>query len=199
MIKKILVACGILLVFSAEAQLDSARYKRYREQSLEEKTPFWDKCYTGGELMLFGGTGQFYLNISPLLGYRPQNKNFSYGVGITYQYTSFIDYYYGSRYSYSLFGLRAFIRQQLGQHFFLHGEYENYFTRGFNVFTNRKEGIVVPCANGFLGYKQNFSEYSYYYIMLGYEFIGDRNTRQYVYYTAPLVLKVGYIFDIKGK
>jgi len=191
---------AVLLTFSvlfAGAQSDSTRYRNYREDDPLEKNDFWDKCYTGGDLMLFGGSGQFYFNVSPLLGYRPQNKGFSYGVGLTYQFTRFVDYY--TTYSYSLFGVRAFLRQQLGQHFFLHGEYENYFTRGENIFTRKRETIVVPCANAFLGYKQNFSEYSYYYIMLGYEFIGDRNAGQYVYYTHPIVFKVGYIFDIRGK
>lgn len=175
---------------------DSTRYNSRPGNDDDKVLNFWDKAYTGGDFAFFGGTGQLYFNISPLLGYRPQNKGFSLGIGATYQYTYLNDVFYGS-YAYSLFGVRGFVRQQLGEHFFIHGEYENYFTKGVNIFTQKRENIIIPCANAFLGYKQHFSEFSYYYIMLGYEFIHDPYTR-YVYGIHPLVFKVGYIFNIRG-
>lgn len=171
-------------------------YKPYKKPVVE-KTPFWDKCYTGGDIMLYGGNGTFFFNVSPLLGYRPNNKGFSYGIGATYQFSRFTYSY--STYQFSLFGIRAFIRQDLGNMFFLHGEVENYFTQGRNVFTAKNEMISIPCANAFIGYKQKFSDFSYYYLMVGYEAIGDRNAGQYVYPMHPLVIKAGYIIDIKGK
>lgn len=185
----------LLLLLTVSAQ--DSTYKPYKKPAAHEKTPFWDKCYSGGDLMLYGGNNRFYFNVSPLLGYRPNNKSFSYGIGLTYQYSSFI--YYGATYKFSIAGARVFIRQDLGNLFFVHGELENYFTKGENIFTREKEIISIPCANVFIGYKQKFSDFSYYYIMVGYEAIGDRNTGNYVYPMAPLLLKAGYILDLKGK
>lgn len=195
--KKPLIFCLILLSSVwVNAQRDSTRYANIDDKYLE-KDSFWEKCYTGGDFMFYIGSGQLNFNISPLLGYRPQNKGFSYGLGATYQFTRFD--YTNVVYSYSLFGIRGFVRQNLGSHFFLHGELENYFTKGQNIFTKKVEPISIPCANAFIGYKQGISDFSYYYIMIGYEFIGDQNAAQYVYYTHPLLFKIGYIFDIKGK
>lgn len=175
---------------------DSTSNKPWKKP-VEDKLGFWDHCYSGGDLMLYGGSGSFYFNISPMLGYRPGNKSFSYGVGATYQFSRFT--YNTSSYQFSLYGLRAFVRQDLGRMFFLHGELENYFTKGQNIFTKKEELISFPCANAFVGYKQMYSDFSYYYIMVGYEFIGDGKAPAYVYFLHPFILKAGYVFDLKGK
>lgn len=178
------------------AQKDSA-YSNYKPA--KEKTEnFWDKTYVGGDVALYGGTGTFYFNISPMIGYRPNNKGFSYGLGATYQYMSFSSAYFTDRFSW--FGLRAFVRQNILERLFVHAEYENYFTKGYNYLTNKDEMITVPCANIFIGYKQNFSDFSYYYFMLGYEAIGNESAKYYMIYPLyPIVFKAGYVIDLKGK
>lgn len=190
-----LLACSWCTYTYAQNDSTYSDYKYQKPAEMPEN--FWDKAYTGGDLMLWGGGGGFYFNISPMLGYRPNNGKFSYGIGATYQYSSFNDL--GYTYQFSLYGARAFLRQELGNYFFVHGEYENYFTRGRSIFSNKTENISIPCANAFIGYKQNFSEYSYYYFMIGYEFIGDRYAGTYVYPVHPILIKVGYIFDLKRK
>ncbi|HYG52391.1 MAG TPA: hypothetical protein VD905_15880 [Flavobacteriales bacterium] len=162
---------------------------------------FWDHCYSGGDLMFYGGNGSVYFNISPMLGYRPANKSFSYGIGTTYQYSSFT-YLSGnniSQYRFSLVGIRGFLRQDISKMFFLHGELENYFTKGRNIFTRKDELISFACANAFIGFKQMYSDFSYYYIMAGYEFLGDGKAGIYAYPLHPFILKAGYVFDLKGK
>lgn len=187
----------IIITQSVFSQSDST-YNGYKGSNADAtRGDFWDKVYAGGDLMLYGGSGGFYFNLSPMIGYRPGNKSFSYGIGATYQYTGINDPFYGSL-SYSLYGVRGFLRQQLGRFFFLHAEAENYFTEGINVITGQEELISIPCANAFIGYKQSFSEYSYYYLMVGYDFIQDPKAI-YAYPLTPVVFKVGYIFDIRGK
>jgi hypothetical protein len=187
-----------VLVLCSNAQ--DSTYKSYPKPA-DAKSTFWDKCYSGGDIMLYGGSGTLFFNISPLFGYRPNNKGFSVGIGATYQYSKFTysSTYATSSYKFSLFGIRGFIRQDLSEVFFVHAEAENYFTRGRNVFTSKNETITIPCANIFLGYKQKYSEFSYYYIMVGYEAIGDPKAGQYVYPIHPLLFKAGYVLDIKGK
>ena len=187
----------ILCLVSLSSFSQDSTYKPYKESNKEDNLGFWDKCYAGGDIMFYGGTGSAFFNISPLIGYRPNNKSFSYGLGATYQFSKIT--YYNLIYQYSLFGIRAFVRQGLGEMLFLHGEIENYFTKGRNVFTGKDAVITIPCASAFVGYKQNISSFSYYYLMLGYETIGNRNTSQYVYPLHPIVFKAGYILDIKGK
>jgi hypothetical protein len=187
----ILISCSTVGIFAQ----DSTRVKPIKP--LPDQGNFWDHCYSGGDLSFFGGSGQIFFNISPLLGYRPGNKGFSYGIGATYQFTRIN--YYGYSDDYSLYGIRAFVRQQLGNMFFVHGELENYYTKGYNIFTRKEEPISIPCANICLGYRQKFSEFSYSYLMVGYEMIGDQKAGSYVYYTHPIVIKAGYIIDLKGK
>jgi hypothetical protein len=188
----------ILLLGALVSIGQDSTYKPYKKPiDKDMDLTFWDKCYSGGDLSFYGGSGGLFFNISPLLGYRPGNKSFSYGIGATYQYTSFN--YFGLNYNYSLFGIRAFIRQELGNMFLAHAEIENYFTKGENVLTRQVEVISIPCANVFIGYRHKFSDFSYSYIMLGLELIRDPSSYQYVYPLHPLLFKAGYILDIKGK
>ncbi len=193
---KIVVTVLFLMSLQIVCAQDST-YKPYKKPIKPEGEGFWDKTYSGGDLMLAGSTGNLFFNVSPLLGYRPNNKSFSFGIGATYQFSKFT--YYGAVYRFSLVGVRAFVRQEIGNLFFLHAEAENYFTKGQNVLTLKNEIITIPCANVFVGYKQKYSDYSYYYIMVGYEAIGDRKAQQYVYPLHPFIIKAGYILDIKGK
>jgi hypothetical protein len=188
----VLLLIGNPLFSQVSSKKDSLR------TSQEEIPSFKDKCYVGGDVLFFlDGTGSLF-NLSPMFGYRPQNKNFSYGVGATYQYTSFRDFTTNYKFSNHLLGGRVFARQLLGSLFFLHAEAEMYFTQKENFLTNKVEWVSIPFANAFLGYKSRFSNYSYYYFMLGYNVLENPNG-YYVYPTNPILFKAGYIFDLGGK
>ena len=162
---------------------------------------FKDKCYVGGDVIFYlsssSGNNGLLLNLSPMFGYRPNNKNFSYGVGLTYQYTSITYPGLGASFSNHLYGGRVFARQLIGNVFFLHGEAETYLTKKENYLTRKMEFASIPFVNGFIGFKNRFSQYSYYYFMIGYNFLENPNGI-YVYATNPLLLKVGYVFDLGG-
>ena len=184
-----------MLVFQAFSQSSRSKYDSLR-RNYDKKMSILERSFTGGEFIFYITNRGTVLNLSPLYGIRPKNKTFSYGAGVTYQYTSY-KYTNGSFYRYSLFGARVFARQLLGQSFFINGEAEIYTTRALNFITKKNEWIPIPFSTLYLGYKGTGGDFSYYYIMLGYNFVNDNNA-QYVYFSTPIIVKAGIIIDLGG-
>jgi hypothetical protein len=80
----------------------------------------WDRMFFGGNLGLqFGDLT--YIDVSPLVGYKI-TEQFHAGIGATYIYYKYNDYY-GS-YETSIYGGRIFSRYYPFENFFAHIEYE---------------------------------------------------------------------------
>ena len=152
------------------------------KQSYENRErKFLDRSYIGGDFIATISNYGGIINLSPLYAYRLTEKGLLGGVGFTYQYTSGYDAYYGQRFSNNLFGGRVFLRQHLGENFFLHGELEMYRTKVYVDLTGKEEMRNIPVGAAGLGYRNNIMTDSYYQIMVGYDFIQDPYTWYYVY------------------
>jgi hypothetical protein len=170
---------------SDDGQTRSERNAEFRERPFKERLAF------GGEVSMFFGNVT-YINISPFIGYRI-NPDITFGIGPTYQYISVRNGTGYNTYRDNIFGGRAFLRHEFGRMFFAHAEYE---VLNFN-FYSQIEGWGrrnVDLASLGLGYKSSIGgEFAYYYVMILYDFIQNVNVR-YVYPTAPLIFKVGFMF-----
>lgn len=155
-----------LMFYSAslQAQQDTLIAPETPAAPEKEKIPFKDRLFLGGNLGLQFGS-QTYIDVSPLLGYRVNDK-LSVGVGATYIYYRLKEANYS--YSSSIYGGRMFARYFLYENFFAQFEPELLNMEVYNTNSNEyyRKNIFSPFIGG--GYIQKFSEYSGIYIMLLY-------------------------------
>lgn len=166
---------------------EESRAERNKEFS-ERK--FVDRLAYGGDLSLQFGT-YTYINLSPIIGYR-LNPDLMMGFGLSYQYLS---YRWGNGPNQvnrtNIYGGRGFIRHELGRMFFMHGEYEILNLEAYSQVNATIGRLNVDMAGLGIGYKSMFGDYSYYYIMVLYDFIANYNSP---YPTSPIIFKAGFIF-----
>jgi len=188
--KSFLIICLFFTLSSLFAQNNSDDGETRAERNAEfNKRPLKDRLAYGGELsMFFGNTS--YINISPFIGYR-FNPDITVGIGPSYQYWAnrFAPGPTGVNRTH-IYGGRIFVRHELGKTFFMHGEYEVLNFKDYIVGIGIGR-VNVNMAGLGVGYKSAFSESSYYYIMVLYDFIGDPRS---IYPLSPLVFKVGFMF-----
>jgi hypothetical protein len=146
-----------------------------------------NRFFTGGSIGLQFGN-QTMIDASPILGYRI-TKNFSAGVGFTYQYYR-LNYYNTILQTY-IIGGRVFARYYFFENFFLHGEYEalnletKFFDPGFLYHQSDRYWVGSVLAGG--GYRQAIGENSFFNIMVLY----NLNDTPYGPYDNPWIFRVG--------
>lgn len=106
---------ALLLSFLSLIYIHNVKAQREVDEGAES---FKERLYFGGNFNLQFGTVTF-IDVSPLLGYMVTNS-FSVGTGVTYQYLS----YRHLNYNTNIYGGRVFARQNIGQQFFAHTEFE---------------------------------------------------------------------------
>ena len=140
----------------------------------DEKAPFKERLYIGGNLGLQFGTITF-IDISPVLGYK-FTERFSAGPGLIYQYYNFR----GA--GFSSYGGKVFARYIITENLFAHSEYE-YLNLGYNFFTGEFSRTDV---NSFFiggGYIQRIGNRAFISVMLLYNLIFN----PYSPYTNPII------------
>ncbi|MCG8582055.1 MAG: hypothetical protein MI866_19170 [Bacteroidales bacterium] len=150
---KIILACTLLVVvnFGAIAQ----------DATSEEKVPFKDKLFTGGNIGLSFGN---YTNliISPVIGARLNPKVYA-GLGIEYQYTK--DKRYDPALTYNQYGGRLFAQYNIRPTLFAHGEFAGYSMERYTTLL-KKERNFVPFIYFGGGYRQMISERSFFSVQV---------------------------------
>jgi hypothetical protein len=167
-----------LISLSTEAQ-------DYVNSSSSENIENNFKIFTGGDFGLQLGTVNI-INLSPLIGYRINNKT-SIGVGGIYKY------YSDSRYQYylSIYGIRAFARYLIFNNLFAHVEAEELNVRNLDTYFINKERLWI--SNFYIGggYRQSVGTKSFLNLLILWN-INDSGLNSYS--TSNPVIRV--TFDI---
>jgi hypothetical protein len=103
----------LVLIFSYTIGFSQVQFSK------DDAIPTFERFYYGGNLSLGFGNITF-VDVSPLVGYMI-TPSFSAGLGGTYQYLRYNNF----NRSTDVYGARAFVRQNLFNNFFAHGEYES--------------------------------------------------------------------------
>ena len=112
---------------------------------IDKQSNWQDRIYFGGGFGLSGGSWGTSISLSPLVGYMVSSR-LSVGVGVTYQYYSYKDFYYD--YSDNRWGGQLFARVNLIRQIFAYGEYSflNYSYFGDN--SDRRTVDRLPVGLG---------------------------------------------------
>ncbi|GGZ36759.1 hypothetical protein GCM10007049_32670 [Echinicola pacifica] len=121
---------GLFLVLSVTKSYSQIEY--YEDE--EQKVPFSDRLYFGGNLGLQFGY-LTYIEVSPLVGVMITER-YSAGAGITYQYLEYKDYGTSS----NVYGGRLFNRYNISPNIFAHAEYESL---NVEAYRRNDAGILV--------------------------------------------------------
>lgn len=158
-----------VMVFGQElSEKDEPHYR-------DEKIPFKDRIYIGGNMGMQFGTITF-IDVSPIIGYKFSDR-ISAGPGLIYQYYNFRGLASGSN-----FGGRFFGRYHITENMFTYSEYE-YLNVGYysvNGDYSRKE-IKSLFIGG--GYNQRIGTRASMTIMVLYNLIYS----PYSPYTNPII------------
>jgi len=158
--KKIHLMPLFVFIFSLHTLLIQAQERIGKETKQSNNAPetFQKHLFTGGNIGLQLGTIS-NIDISPMLGYRI-NDYIAFGVGATYQFYRYHDYYYDQRTE--IYGGRVFTRIYPFKMVFLHAEYEMLnlesaiFDPGYNSYSNKRFNVFNPLVGA--GYKQEMND-----------------------------------------
>jgi hypothetical protein len=156
-----------------------------------QKIRFTDRLFFGGGLGLQFGTVTL-IDISPVIGYRVTEK-LETGIGLTYKYYKFNDYYYlGGDLKSNIIGGSIFARYHILENLFAHIEYESlryrydeYYGSGSSITYSQRTAVYNSIFVGG-GYRQRISSGSYFFIMA----LWNLNDGAYSPYSNP-VLRMG--------
>lgn len=151
-----------------------------------KKSPSLDRFFTGGDLGVQFGT-QTYILIAPLLGYRITD-DFSAGLAGKYIYYNTGDRYSNYSYKTNIYGGGFFLRYNIFDDFFLHGEFESLSMEvPYTPYQTRRRLVSGLFLGG--GYRQWLGNYSSLNLMLLYNVAEEK----YSPYQNPII-RIG--FDI---
>jgi hypothetical protein len=142
----------------------------------------------------FGGSfgAQFgdetVLEISPLVGYRLTN-NFSVGVGLTYMYYSFTDFYSGINYNTNIYGGRLFAKDYVFRNFFAYAEYEVLNLEEPNALSGELQRVTTNNPLVGAGFSQPIGRNAFVNFMV----LWDINPDVYSPYSNPII-RIGFTF-----
>ncbi len=152
---------------------------------LESNADWKDRIYVGGGLGLqFGDITN--IQVSPIVGYRI-NEKLAAGIGITYIYYR-IKFDNAPDFETNIYGGSVFVRRNLNEQFFLHGEYESL---NFE-FPNRDGTFTREWVPGLLlggGYFMPLGRNAGFSATALYNVIHDDLKSPY---NSPLILRIGF-------
>ncbi len=175
----------ILLVFAA-----LSASAQWGDEEMQEKPSIKDRIFTGGGFGLSFSSTYDYVSISPLIGYRV-NQRLATGVSVTYRYAA--HKYVTPKVSTNDFGISPFVRFQLYGPLFLHAEYEylnNEYVLNSAGETMRQNFSSFMAGGGFF---QPIGRRAGFFAMALYNFSYRNPTSPYDFYpySSPLVLRAG--------
>ncbi|MBW6490096.1 MAG: hypothetical protein K0B15_02765 [Lentimicrobium sp.] len=161
----------LLLIFV----LFQPNFTSAQENQQRNKSAFTEKLVYGGGFGLQFGTLTL-IDLSPVIGYRLTPK-LETGLGFTYKYYKYKNYWYnpvtGQRYDLksNITGGSVYAKYHIFENVFAHTEFEqlryNYTNYHFNGSVMETDKQVADITSVFVGggYRQRFSQNSYFYIM----------------------------------
>lgn len=143
-----------------------------REDNFEDDPKgrrFVDRLYTGGNIGANFGTLSYFVDVSPILGYRV-TRDFSVGIGAKYMYLGLTGVPNSGT---SIYGGSVFSRYLFLKNFLAHAELETVNLPVQNQFSGEinREWVPIGLVGG--GYRQSIGGFSYIQLMLLYDVIGD--------------------------
>jgi len=141
------------------------------QENEEQKTPFRDKLFMGGNLGLTFGN---YTNviISPVIGAKLNEKVYA-GLGIEYQYTK--DKRYDPSLTYNQFGGRVFAQYNIVPKIYAHGEFAGYSMERYSTIS-KKERSFVPFIYFGGGYRQMISERAFFSVQVLFDVLQNTHS-----------------------
>jgi hypothetical protein len=161
--------------------------KNNEGEDIEYQLSFLERTYVGGNIGLSLGNNFFFFDVSPLAGYDLIPQIWSVGLGATYRYQR----WFGG--NYDIYGGRVFTRINIGNTFFLHGEYEylSFIPVSFTSVGERGWGGNVLAGGGIWFGK---SDRGGAYLSVLYALTTENGS---LYEENPLVISPGFVFYIK--
>lgn len=175
----LLILVGISL--SANAQ--------WGEDQMSEKPSLKDRMFFGGGFGLSFSSNYDYFSLSPIIGYRI-NQKLASGLSIIYRYTNYK--YVTPNISTNDYGLSPFLRYQLFGPLFLHAEYE-YLNNEYVTYTGesvRKNFSSFMAGGGFfqpVGRNAGF----FASVLYNFSYRNPTSPNDYYPYSSPWVVRVG--------
>jgi hypothetical protein len=201
----LLLLCGFLL---SAASLQAQKYKNRSsdnddvygsDKPAEKNKPsdslsrrLRDRLIPGGNFDFGLSTGYSYINLSPFLAYKINEKALA-GIGATYAYASFkYEPFPGveEKYHTDFYGGRIFGEYNVYRSFWLHGEYEllnsEYYSYTFNALERSWTG------NPFVGvaYRSQIGRRAYVNLTALYN-LNYTNVMNRSPYSSPIVIRMG--------
>jgi hypothetical protein len=185
----------------------------YGQKQVPEKVPFKDRIYVGGGLGFSVGSYSSLIDVSPIVGYAI-SRNFVAGIGLTYKYYRYKDYYYNyddgsfEDFKTNMYGGSVWTRYFLTdigvpiiENIYLHAEVEpllfvneytfkpggNYLDPFNNQYVKGKEQITLTGVFLGGGLRQMVGVRSYLYLEVLYNF----NEELYSPYSNPRI-RIGF-------
>ncbi|MDR6237993.1 hypothetical protein [Aureibacter tunicatorum] len=166
--------------------------KNKASRNLNTKS-FWDDVYFGGNFGLSFGNQATSVLVEPLAGYN-FTERFSGGLGISYQYYSYKDYF-GVKQESNIYGGKIFSRYRVLENIFVHGEFENLsYQRVISRDSTGKYEYLREWIPGLFfggGFFQPFGKKGGMSLMVLYNVLYDENTSPY---PEPYVIRAGFTF-----
>lgn len=158
---------------------------------------FGERLYFGGDFGLSLGRTQTFINLSPLVGYK-LNEKLSVGAGPVFQYWQdqviYINdqtgFQYQKKVSSLIYGGKGFGRLFLFKDFFANAEFE-YISADLPIQEGLTERRWIPAIWAGAGYMIRLTDKAGINIMVLYNPIFDQQDSPY---TSPFDVRVGFVF-----
>lgn len=164
--KRPFVLLFIIFVFLLIPEISSAQ----NQSAEEQKVPFRERIYFGGNFGLQFGNRTTFIEISPLLGYW-MTSDLVLGAGPVYRYWRYNDGIFNVEDN--QFGTRLFSRFYFLDNFFAHAEYEWLNLTDYRIESEPRTNINSFLAGG--GYVQRVGR-SAFFVMILYNFTESQLT-----------------------
>jgi len=165
-------------------------FAQWGDEQLQEKPSFKDKVFVGGGFGFSLNNTYDYLAISPMIGYRI-NQRLATGINLIYRYAA--HKYVTPKVSTNDFGIGPFVRCQLYGPLFLHAEYE-YLNNEYVL--NSAGETIRQNFSSFMaggGYFKPLGRRVGFFVIALYNFSYRNPTSPYDFYpySSPWVLRAG--------
>ena len=205
--KIILVSALIIIRLSVFAQegIPTSNDKDSQTQVFFEKPkPEWKEKLRYGGTFWLGFFGAFYIDASPMIGYKLNEKGTVAGIGANFIFQGTFNRNSATNTNNTIFGPKIFIRQQVFKRFFVHAEYEfinayadQFYSYNLNTTdpSKRAWGSSPLIGAGFYqggdGRRGSFISLMY---NLGYPNRGFISPQSLLGNQTPITLRYGFLF-----
>jgi hypothetical protein len=175
-----------LIVLSGFLLMATQAFAQWGEEEMQDKPKFKDRVFAGGGVGGSFGSTYDYFSVSPMLGYKVNNK-VATGLSLMYRYSN--NKTYTPHIQTNDYGVSPFMRVSIFGPFFLHAEYE-YLNYEYPITPTEstRRGFTSVLAGG--GFFQPMGRRAGLYASVLYNF-SYQSSALYYPYTSPIIYRVG--------